>query len=194
MTPRDESPWLSEFPIWAQLNALQAATRCPCDVQSLAMARFAVSVNRKELSTESPPDRPLLDVLREDFGLTGTKYGCGEGQCRACTVLIDEQPKAACLTPVSSVAGKSVTTIEGLASGDQLTQVQQAFIDMDAAQCGYCTAGMIVEATALLKRNPKATKSEIVAAMNPHLCRCCGYRNILASVELAARGSEAGDA
>ena len=158
------------------------------------MARFAVSVNRNDLFTESPPDRPLLDVLREDFGLTGTKYGCGEGQCRACTVLVDDQPTAACLTPVSSVEGKSVTTIEGVASGDQLTQVQQAFIDMDAAQCGYCTAGMIVEATALLIRNPKPSRSEIVEAMNPHLCRCCGYRNILASVDLAARGSEAGDA
>ena len=158
------------------------------------MARFAVSVTQKELSTESPPDRPLLDVLREDFGLTGTKYGCGEGQCRACTVLIDDQPTASCLTPVSSVDGKSVITIEGLASGDQLTKVQQVFIDEDAAQCGYCTAGMIVEATALLKRNPKPSKSEILDAMNPHLCRCCGYCNILASVELAARGSEASDA
>ena len=158
------------------------------------MARFALRVNRKQLSTESPPDRTLLDVLREDFGLTGTKYGCGEGQCRACTVLIDDQPRPACLTPVSSVDGKSVTTIEGVAPGGQLAQVQQAFIDMDAAQCGHCTAGMIVEATALLKRNPRPSRSEIVDAMNPHLCRCCGYRNILASVELAARGSEAGDA
>ena len=158
------------------------------------MTRFAVNVNRKEVSTESPPDRPLLDVLREDFGLTGTKYGCGEGQCRACTVLIDGQPMASCLTPVSDVDRRSVTTIEGLASGDQLTKVQQAFIDADAAQCGYCAAGMIVEATALLKRNPKPSRSEILEAMNPHLCRCCGYRNILAAVELAARTSEAGDA
>ena len=133
-------------------------------------------------------------MLREDFGLTGTKYGCGEGQCLACTVLIDDQPRASCLTPVSSVDGMHVTTIEGLASGDQLTNVQQAFIDLDAAQCGYCTAGMIVEATALLTRNPKPSRSEILDAMDPHLCRCCGYRNILASVELAARTSEANDA
>ena len=158
------------------------------------MTRFAVRVNREQLSTESPPDRPLLDVLREDFGLTGTKYGCGEGQCRACTVLVDDQPTASCLIPVSSVDGRRVTTIEGLASGDQLTSVQQAFIDMDAAQCGYCTAGMIVEATALLKRNPRPGRSEILDAMNPHLCRCCGYRNILAAVESAARGPEANDA
>ncbi len=158
------------------------------------MARFKLRVNRTELSTESPPDRPLLDVLREDFGLTGTKYGCGEGQCRACTVLIDDQPKSSCLTPVSSADGMSVTTIEGLAEVDGLTKVQEAFIDMDAAQCGYCTGGMIVEATALLRRNPKPSRSEILDAMNPHLCRCCGYRNILESVELAARSTEASDA
>lgn len=158
------------------------------------MARFTVQVNGNRLAVESPPDRPLLDVLREDFGLTGTKYGCGEGQCRACTVLVDGQPTVSCLTPISSVDGTSVTTIEGLASGDQLTALQQAFIDMDGAQCGYCTAGMIVEATALLKRNRKPSRSEIVDAMNPHLCRCCGYRSILASVELAARRSEASDA
>ena len=158
------------------------------------MARFTVQVNGNQLVVESPPDRPLLDVLREDFDLTGTKYGCGEGQCRACTVLIDGQPAASCLTPVASVDGMSVTTIEGLASGDQLTALQQAFIDMDGAQCGYCTAGMIVEATALLKRNRKPSRPEIIDAMNPHLCRCCGYRNIVASVELAARRSEASDA
>ena len=98
------------------------------------MARFTIRINRNELSTESPPDRPLLDVLREDFGLIGTKYGCGEGQCRACTVLIDDQPRAACLTPISSVDGMSVTTIEGLAPGNQLTALQQAFIDMEGAQ------------------------------------------------------------
>lgn len=158
------------------------------------MAEIVVHVNGEALSTESPPDRPLLDVLREDFGLTGTKYGCGEGQCRACTVLIDDQPRASCLTAVSSVDGMSVTTIEGLASGDQLTSVQQAFIDLDAAQCGFCTAGMVVEATALLNRNPQPDRSEILDAMNPHLCRCCGYRNILASVERAAGISEETDA
>lgn len=158
------------------------------------MARFTVLVNREERTTDCPPDRSLLEVLREDFALTGTKYGCGEGQCRVCTVLIDGNPRASCLTPVSSVGGLSVTTIEGLAQNGRLTRVQQAFLDMDAAQCGYCTAGMIIEATALLQRNPKPTKSEIIEAMNPHLCRCCGYRNILSSVELAARSSEAENA
>ncbi len=158
------------------------------------MARITVRVNRTERSAETPPDRPLLDVLREDFGLTGTKYGCGEGQCRACTVLIDGQPRASCLTSAASADGRSVTTIEGLAEGGQLTRLQQAFVDTDAAQCGYCTAGMIVEASALLERTPSPSRSEILDAMDPHLCRCCGYRNILEAVELAARTPEANDA
>lgn len=158
------------------------------------MAQFSIRVNGKRLTTRTPADRSLLDVLREDFGLTGTKYGCGEGQCRACTVLVEGQPRPSCLIPVSSVDGASVTTIEGLASGEQLSNLQQAFLEMDAAQCGYCTAGMIMEATALLERNPKPGRTEILDAMNPHLCRCCGYRNIVASVELAVRSSGASDA
>ena len=158
------------------------------------MAQFSIRVNGKRLTTRTPADRSLLDVLREDFGLTGTKYGCGEGQCRACTVLVEGQPRPSCLIPVSSVDGASVTTIEGLASGEQLSNLQQAFLEMDAAQCGYCTAGMIMEATALLERNPKLGRTEILDAMNPHLCRCCGYRNIVASVELAVRSSGASDA
>ncbi len=157
------------------------------------MAQLTLEVNGNHLRTESPGDRPLLEVLREDFGLTGTKYGCGEGQCRACTVLLDGEPRPSCLTPVSSAAGKRVTTIEGLASGDALTPVQQAFIDADAAQCGYCTAGMVLETTALLARNPAPERDEILEALNPHLCRCCGYRNILDAVERAAAAKEASD-
>ena len=151
------------------------------------MPRFSIQVNGEARETESPEDRPLLEVLREDFGLTGTKYGCGEGRCRACTVLVDGDPRPSCLTSISSVADKRVTTIEGLASGDALTAVQQAFVDTDAAQCGYCTAGMIVSATALLARNPSPERNEIVEAMNPHLCRCCGYLNIVEAIETAAR-------
>lgn len=158
------------------------------------MPEFSVKVNGRSLSTESPGERPLLDVLREDFGLTGTKYGCGEGQCRACTVLVDGEPRPSCVTRVSDAAGKTITTIEGLADGDRLTSVQQAFVDADAAQCGYCTSGMIVEATALLERNPSPGREEIVEAMNPHLCRCCGYRNILTAVEKAAGAVEVDDA
>ncbi len=151
------------------------------------MPRFTIQVNGEARETESPEDRPLLEVLREDFGLTGTKYGCGEGQCRACTVLVDGDPRPSCLTPISSIADKRVTTIEGLASGDELAAVQQAFVDTDAVQCGYCTAGMIMNATALLARNPSPERDEIVASMNPHLCRCCGYLNIVDAVEAAAR-------
>ena len=158
------------------------------------MARITLHVNGEERSTESPPDRPLLDVLREDFGLTGTKYGCGEGQCRACTVLVDGRPRASCLVPASNAEGREVVTIEGLAAGDDLSAVQRAFLDAEAAQCGYCTAGMIVEATALLDLNPAPTRSQIVAALDSHLCRCCGYRNIVRAVEFAARGPESGDA
>lgn len=157
------------------------------------MARLRLEVNGRMLETESPGERPLLDVLREDFGLRGTKYGCGEGQCRACTVLLDGEPRPSCLTPVSGAVGRRVTTIEGLGSHDVLSSVQQAFVDADAAQCGYCTAGMIVNATALLARNPSPSRGEIVEAMNPHLCRCCGYRNILEAIERAAGSPEAAD-
>lgn len=156
------------------------------------MPRFTIEVNGKQVETESPSDRPLLEVLREDFGLTGTKYGCGEGQCRACTVLIDGNPRPSCLTPISTAADKRVTTIEGVASSAQLSAVQQAFVDTDAAQCGYCTAGMIMNATALLARNPSPDRKEIVEAMNPHLCRCCGYLNIVEAVQTAAAAKEAG--
>jgi len=155
------------------------------------MPQFTIEVNGKRVETESPKNRPLLEVLREDFSLTGTKYGCGEGKCRACTVLIDGDPRPSCLTPISSAAGKRVTTIEGLASGEELTAVQQAFVDTDAAQCGYCTAGMIMNATALLARDPSPDREQIVEAMNPHLCRCCGYLNIVEAIEVAAGAKEA---
>jgi aerobic-type carbon monoxide dehydrogenase small subunit (CoxS/CutS family) len=155
------------------------------------MARFTIEVNGKRVETESPNDRSLLEVLREDFDLTGTKYGCGEGQCRACTVLIDGDPRPSCLTPIATVAGKYVTTIEGLALSENLTAIQQAFVDTDAAQCGYCTPGMIMNATALLARNPSPDRKQILEVMNPHLCRCCGYLNIVEAIEVAARAKEA---
>ncbi len=157
------------------------------------MARFTIEVNGSPLETETQGERPLLDVLREDFGLTGTKYGCGEGQCRACTVLLGGEPRPSCLTPVKSAAGKRVTTIEGLAEGEELSPVQQAFVDAEAAQCGYCTAGMILEATALLERNQSPDRDTIVAAMNPHLCRCCGYRNIVDAIERASAARRSSD-
>ncbi|MEZ5365229.1 MAG: (2Fe-2S)-binding protein [Bryobacterales bacterium] len=149
--------------------------------------RLKLEVNGTTREVETDPGRPLLDVLREDLQLTGTKFGCGEGQCRACTVLLDGAPTPSCLTPVSAAAGKRITTIEGLAgAGGTLHPVQQAFLDEGAMQCGYCTSGMILTATALLERTPEPTEAQIVDGMNNNLCRCCGYPRILAAVRRAA--------
>jgi aerobic-type carbon monoxide dehydrogenase small subunit (CoxS/CutS family) len=151
------------------------------------MAVFKFTVNGKAQSVETDAERPLLDVLREELGLTGTKYGCGEGQCRSCTVLLDGKPAPSCVTTMRMVAGRKVTTIEGLAVNGKLHPVQQAFLDEAAMQCGYCTPGMILEAAALLDREAKPSEAAIVKAMNQHLCRCTGYPRIVAAVETAAR-------
>ncbi len=143
-------------------------------------------VNGDEHSVTTDPDRPLLDVLREELHLTGTKYGCGEGQCGACAVYVDGEPARSCLLPVSSVAGKSITTIEGLARGDALHPVQEAFVEEGAMQCGYCMSGMILAAAALLRQKPDPTDEEIVTGMNGHLCRCNGYVKIVKAVRRAA--------
>lgn len=132
--------------------------------------------------------RTLLEVLREDLGLTGTKYGCGEGRCRACTVLLDGRPVAACQTAMDDVAGHTLETIEGLAVAGRLHPVQAAFVEEEAMQCGYCVPGMILATVGLLRANPRPTRDEIIAAMNGNLCRCCGYPNLLRAVERAARG------
>jgi len=138
-------------------------------------------------------DRSLLYVLREELGLTGTKYGCGEGECGACKVLIDGVAVRACTTPIGEVVGRSVVTIEGLAEGDRLHPVQEAFLEAAAFQCGYCTPGMIVAATALLARNPEPTRAEIRAAMDGNLCRCGGYLRILDAIDRAARHATPSD-
>ena len=150
------------------------------------MAQFRFSVNGQPKVVDTEPDRPLLEVLREDLHLTGTKYGCGEGQCRACTVLIGGKPVTSCVTPVRAAAGKSITTIEGLARGGQLHRVQQAFLDEGAMQCGYCTPGMILRTVALLDSTPKPTESQIVEALDGNVCRCCGYPRIMAAVKRAS--------
>ncbi len=134
--------------------------------------RIRLTVNGKERSVESDPQRLLLEVLREDLQLTGTKYGCGEGQCRACTVLLDGRPVTSCLTPVATAEGKEIVTIEGLAAKDGLHPVQQAFLDAGAMQCGYCVPGMILTAAALLRRHPDPSEREITEALNGNLCRC----------------------
>src|SRR5688572_20781702 len=156
------------------------------------MAKMELTVNGKRHAIDTAPERPLLEVLREDLALTGTKYGCGEGECRVCTVLLDGKAVTSCLTPVRAAAGKKVVTIEGLAANGKLHAVQQAFIDESAMQCGYCTPGMILRTVTLLEANPRPTKKQIDDAMNGNLCRCCGYSNIVAAVQRAARGGDHG--
>ncbi len=129
----------------------------------------------------------LLEVLRGRLGLTGTKQGCDVGDCGSCTVLLDGEPVLSCLTLAADVEGREVLTIEGLARGDGLHPLQQAFLDAGAVQCGYCTPGMILTAKALLDRNPRPSRGEIRAALSGNLCRCTGYRKIVDAVELAAR-------
>ena len=146
--------------------------------------RFRVNGTSRSVGTD--PQRRLLDVLREDLQLTGTKYGCGEGQCGACTVHLDGEPVRSCLLPVTAADGKSVTTIEGLARGEDLHPVQEAFLEEGALQCGYCTSGMILAAAALLRDVPDPTDAQVVAAMNGHLCRCNGYVKIVKAVRRAA--------
>jgi len=146
-----------------------------------------LSVNGVPRTVTTEQRRPLLDVLREEFGLTGSRFGCGEGQCGACTVLIDGKASRSCITPISAVEGKLVTTVEGLVQNGSLHPVQEAFIEHNAMQCGYCTSGMILTTVALLDRNPNPSESEIIAAMNGNLCRCNGYTKILAAVRGAAR-------
>ena len=149
-------------------------------------ATFQFTVNGKARRVETEPERPLLEVLREDFGFSGVKYGCGEGQCRACTVLLDGRAVPSCQTPVRAAAGKKVVTIEGLAAEGRLHPMQQAFIEEGAMQCGYCVPGMILAAKALLDRNPNPTEPQIVEGLNYNRCRCSGYPRIIAAVRRAA--------
>jgi carbon-monoxide dehydrogenase small subunit len=150
------------------------------------------TVNGKAQRLATPARRTLLEVLREDLQLTGTKYGCGEGQCRACTVLLDGKPVRSCQTTMDEVEGHRVETIESLAQGAKLHPVQQAFLDEGAMQCGYCVPGMIMATVGLLREKPSPTRAEIIGGLNGHLCRCCGYINILQAVERAARTQQEG--
>jgi aerobic-type carbon monoxide dehydrogenase small subunit (CoxS/CutS family) len=150
-----------------------------------ATIQFIVNGKAQRVSTDAR--RTLLDVLREDLGLTGTKYGCGEGQCRACTVLLDGKPVQSCQTTIDEVEGRKIETIEGLAAGDKLHPVQQAFVAEGAMQCGYCVPGMIMATVGLLRRNPAPTKAEIISGLNGNLCRCCGYVNVVKAVQRAAQ-------
>ncbi len=150
------------------------------------MTTIHLTVNGKNHTIETDPERPLLEVIREDLGLTGTKYGCGEGQCRACTILLNGRAIVSCVTPVRSAAGGKIITIEGLSEEGKLHPVQQAFLDEGAMQCGYCVPGMVLRTVALLETNPSPTESQILDSMNGSLCRCCGYPRIVAAIHRAA--------
>ena len=151
------------------------------------MATIRLAINEKTHSLDVDPQTSLLTVLREYLDLTGSKYGCGEGQCGACTVLLDGKAQRSCITPVGSVGQKQITTIEGLAKGDQLHAVQQAFLDVGAMQCGYCTSGMIMSAVALLKKNPSPSDAQIIDAMDGNVCRCGTYPRIVSAIQKAAK-------
>src|SRR5689334_10881023 len=149
-------------------------------------------VNGSQRPTDADARRPLLSVLRDDLDLTGCKYGCGEGRCGACTVLLDGKPVRSCQTPVSKAEGKPIRTVEGLATGDKLHPLQQAFLDAGALQCGYCTCGMIMSALALLTQQPDAGRDDIVRFMNGNICRCGTYQRIVMAVEQAAKAMKGG--
>ena len=146
----------------------------------------SLSVNGKKLPVNVDSQTSLLTVLRDYLNLTGTKYGCGESQCGACTVLVDGVATRSCVTPVARVAGKQITTIEGLEKDGQLHPVQQAFIEADAMQCGYCTSGMIMAGASLLQKNPKPSRDEIVKVMDRNVCRCGTYLRIVKAIEIAS--------
>jgi nicotinate dehydrogenase subunit A len=150
------------------------------------MPRYVLRVNGKDRAVDAEPGDSLLSILRYDFGLTGSRYGCGEGQCGACTVLLDGAGARSCVTRVGSVGGKAVTTIEALAEGERLHPVQQAFLDVEAFQCGYCTSGMVMAAVGLLKTNPNPSASDIARMMDRSVCRCGAYPRIVQAVRLAA--------
>lgn len=146
----------------------------------------SLNVNGRKVPVNVDSQTSLLTVLRDYLNFTGAKYGCGEAQCGACTVLIDGQMTRSCTMPVGRVAGKQITTIEGLAKDGQLHPLQQAFIEADALQCGYCTSGMIMSGVALLNKNPKPSRDEIVKHMDRNVCRCGTYLRIVKAIEIAS--------
>ena len=151
-----------------------------------------LNVNGSRLKVSADSDRSLLSVLRDDLDLTGSKYGCGEGRCGACTVLLDGRAVRSCVTPVGNCEGKKVTTIEGLARDGKLHPLQQAFLDAGAMQCGYCTPGMIMAGVALLGKNPAPTAQDVVRSMEGNICRCGTYTRIVRAVRKAAEAMKGG--
>jgi nicotinate dehydrogenase subunit A len=164
----------------------------PSEARTVPVAEVGFRLNGHPVRVAAEPDRSVLAVLREELDLTGTKYGCGEGECGACTVLVDGGPRRSCQLPISEVADRTVVTVEGLAAEGKLSYVQAAFLAKAAFQCGYCTPGMVVTATALLARSPHPSRAEILDALEPNLCRCGGYTRIVAAVEAAAQRAPGG--
>lgn len=158
------------------------------------MSKFSLQINNKSYEVDAPAEESLLSVLRNRLNLTGTKYGCGEGQCGACTVLMDGAPTRSCSIPAVGASGTKIITIEGLEEHGHLTPVQQAFLEEGAFQCGYCTSGMIMSATALLHDNHSPTHEQILTAMNGNVCRCGTYPRILAAIHRASQSSTVGGA
>ncbi|MBV8115603.1 MAG: (2Fe-2S)-binding protein [Silvibacterium sp.] len=156
------------------------------------MREFSLRVNGVERIVSAPPMARLLDVLRQELGLTGSKEGCGEGECGSCSVLINGELVNSCLVPIAQAAGTSITTIEGVGAHTKLHPVQQAFLQCGGAQCGICTPGMILAAVHLLEKCPNPTREQIEEGLNGNLCRCTGYMRIFAAVEKAATTIEAG--
>ena len=150
------------------------------------MSQYTLLVNGQAHQLDGEPGDSLLSVLRYELGLTGSKYGCGEGHCGACTVLVDDQAVRSCVTDISRLAGKSITTIEALGRGDELHPVQQAFLETEAFQCGYCTPGMVMATIGLLKTNAKPSDEDIARLMDRNVCRCGTYPRIVRAVRLAA--------
>ncbi|WP_396626601.1 (2Fe-2S)-binding protein [Luteitalea sp.] len=150
------------------------------------MPTYSLRINGKSHDVEAEPDDTLLQVLRDDLDLTGSRYGCGEGQCGSCTVLVDNRAMRSCVVKVSAVTKAQIVTIEGLATGDTLHPVQQAFLEVEAFQCGYCTSGMVMATVALLRTNPSPTEADIVKVLDRNVCRCGTYPRIVKAVRLAA--------
>ena len=148
---------------------------------------LSIRINGRDRAIRSDPDTPLLYVLRDELKLKGAKFGCGLEQCGACAVLVDGETTLTCVTPASAFAGRDVVTVEGLAATEVGARVQSAFIEASAAQCGYCTAGLVIAVTGLLGRNPAPSWKEAKAALVPHICRCGAHPRVLRAVEIAAR-------
>jgi nicotinate dehydrogenase subunit A len=157
--------------------------------QSPGVSKTDIIVNGRSVRVAADGGTPLLSVLRDELGLRGSKFGCGTEQCGACAVLIDGEPAYSCSREVGTLAGKSITTIEGLSEGDTLSPLQQAFLDEQAGQCGYCLSGILIASTALLRKNPKPSRADIVAALDAHLCRCGIHNRVVRAIQKVSGGA-----